>query len=733
MKSKSLMTTASAAAFFLSFATTSAAAQEAEPLEQGAAEIDDQSRLAVVYVTATKRNESAQSVPITLNVVDGELLADRGVGSMLQIESIAPGVQLVRSPTGKSRTGVTIRGLGSSPGTSLFESSVSLFIDGVYAPRSREFTSSLFDIERIEVIKGTQAALLGKNTSAGAINVIPRTPGDEFSAELTAGYEFELGTTNVMGAADLPITDTLKLRLAAQYTDQGGWTENVISGQKATTLEDLSVRGVLVYEPNSDMDFTLLAQTSSTDLSGTPAEIVVTSPLAEMLQAASGFPGTISNALNRKNANGLFAPGQPAGEELNNDRVQFTANFDIGGHTLTSISGWSAYQSLGTVDGDGLAANFLYQEDTEKSAQFLQEVRLVSPNSDVFEYIVGGMYMDNLLKGLAMIDVDYPFGPAPGVNIAGAYQTRYNQSTKAWSGFAQGTAHLTDEFRAIIGARYTDETKEFVTSRQLIRPGLYSLVIFPPTPEMTLERDEGNFDYSAALQYDLTADAMIYASVGKGTKAGGFAESASILSQSEFDAETSRTLEAGLKWSGSGWQLNSAVFSTDISGFQVVTFDGTRFVVNNTDLESQGFESEGFWNATRDLRLFGNVTYAKARNALNGERIPNAPDWSGSVGFDYERSLTNGLEFVANGTVDYRSDVTYQQNPDAAVMGEEFTTLNLTLGIADANRGWEVSLIGRNLTDENSASFAFPTPFVGASSATSEMPRTVALQARFQY
>ena len=171
----------------------------------------------------------------------------------------------------------------------------------------------------------------------------------------------------------------------------------------------------------------------------------------------------------------------------------------------------------------------------------------------------------------------------------------------------------------------------------------------------------------------------------------------------------------------------------DISGFQVVTFDGTRFVVNNTDLESQGFESEGFWNATRDLRLFGNVTYAKARNALNGERIPNAPDWSGSVGFDYERSLTNGLDFVANGTVDYRSDVTYQQNPDAAVMGEEFTTLNLTLGIADANRGWEVSLIGRNLTDENSASFAFPTPFVGASSATSEMPRTVALQARFQY
>ncbi|ACT60259.1 TonB-dependent receptor [Hirschia baltica] len=690
-------------------------------------------RLETVYVTATKRNESAQDIPIAINVVDGNLLASKGVGSLLQIEDLAPGVQLVRSPTGKSRTGVTIRGLGSSPGTSLFESSVSLFVDGVYAPRSREFTSALFDVERIEVIKGTQAALLGKNTSAGAINVIPRKPSDEFSAELTSSYEFELESTSLVGTTDIPLSDTLKLRVATQLTDQGGWTENIISGEKATAMEDFSIRSVLVYEPTHNIDFTLLAQTSQTDLSGTPAEIVVTSPLANALQAANGYPNTPDGELNRKNANGLNYPGEPATENLKNDRLQLTANFNIGEHTLTSVSGWSAYQTEGTVDADGLAGNYLYQEDNEKSGQFLQEIRLVSPSHEKFDYVIGGMYFDNLLKANIFTDVEYPFGPAPGVNIAGAYLTNFNQKTDAWSIFGQGTYQVSDRFRTIAGMRYTDENKSFTTSRTLIRPGLYSLVVFPPTPEIILERSEDNFDYSGALQYDVADTIMTYLSYGKGTKAGGFTDSASNLANSEFDAETAKTLEAGMKWNGAGWQMNTAAFKTEIDGFQVVTFDGSRFVVSNTDLESTGFEIEGFWQATNNLRVMANTTFAEARNRATGNRIPNAPDNTGSIGIDYNRDINSKLTLNANGSLDWRSDVTYQQDPDAAVRGENFTTLNLSIGIAAPEKNWELSLIGRNLTNENSASFAYPTPFVGSSSATSEMPRTIALQAKFSY
>ena len=694
---------------------------------------EENKRLGVVYVTATKRSESTQDIPIAVDVVDGTTLSTKGVGSLLQIESLAPGVQLVRSPTGQSRTGVTVRGIGSSPGASVFESSVSLFVDGVYAPRSREYTGALFDVERIEVVKGTQAALLGKNTSAGAINVIPAKPGTEYAAELTASYEFELESTSLLATVDLPVNDTLRFRVAAQKNDQGGWVENIISGQKATEMDDAAVRGIMVFEPNDDLDFTLLAQHSETDLSGTPFEIVTNSALAVGIQAADGYPDTLDGKLDGKNAGGLFSPGEPGYESLKNDRIQATLNYQLGDHTLTSVTGWSAYTANGATDGDSLAGTHLYQLDNEKSSQFLQELRLVSPDDSRFDYVVGVLYLNNLLKSNTLTDVDYPFGPAAGVLLSGAYKTTYNQLTEAWSVFGQGTFDVTDRARVVAGLRYTDEKKDFDIKRETVRPGFYSLVVIPPFAPLSLQRSEDNFDYSFGFQYDVSGSGMAYLSYGKGTKAGGFADSATDLTDSEFETETAKTLEAGLKWNGSDWQLNGAAFATQIDGFQVVTFNGSQFVVSNADLETNGFEVSSWWQATDNLRVSFDSTYAKARNRDTGNKIPNAPDWSGSIGVDYFRSITDTLDVFLNGSVDWRSEVTYQQDPDAAMKGEAFTTANLTIGVGPSDDRWRLSLIGRNLTDESSASFSFPTPLVGAISATSEMPRTIALQAKMTF
>ena len=732
-----ILSTVSACALATLFTVSSAHAQseiidEQSNIESSSAG-EDESTMAVVYVTATKRSESTQDIPISVNVVDADMIADTGAVSLLQIEELAPGVQLVRSPTGKSTTGVTIRGLGSAPGSPFFESSVSLFVDGVYAPRTREFTSALFDVERIEVIKGTQAALLGKNTSAGAINVITRKPGKEFAADITGTYEFELESSTLMAGADLPISDELRFRIAAQVTDQGGWTENVISGEKATTMEDTSVRGVMVYEPNSNFDLTVMAQHSKTDLTGTPAEIVISSAAADMLQAASGYPGTIDGSLDRRNANGLLNPGEPGFETVDNNRAQMTANLELDGYTITSVTGWSQFVATGLTDGDGLAGNYLLTDDTEKSLQYLQELRLISPDTGRFSYIIGGMLFDNTLKGDTGVDARYPFGPAPGVTFSGAYSVSFHQATSAWSVFGQGTFDLTDQLRVIGGVRYTDEDKSFDVQRVVTRPGFYSVFLFPPQPATSFDRSESNFDYSVGLQYDVSDDGMVYASYGKGTKAGGFVASTTNLNDPEFDTEEAKTLEAGIKWNGSGWQANAATFYTQIDGFQVVTFNGTQFVISNADLESKGFEVSSWWQASRNLRLSFDTTFAEARNADTGARIPNAPDWSGSLAADYSRSLTSALDLFVNGSVNWRSDVTYQQDPNAAIGGDDYTTLNASIGIGANDAGWRLSLIGRNLSDENTASFAYPTPFVGASSATSEMPRTIALQARLAF
>ena len=682
-----------------------------------------------IVVTARKRGETIQKIPLSIGVVTDKALAVSGASSLLQLEAVSPGINIAKAPAG-AEIGVTVRGLGSAPGSPSFDSSVSLFVDGVYAPRSREFAASMFDISRIEVIKGTQAALLGKNTSLGAINVIPRTPGDRFAADLRSSYEFEEKSTLLTGGVDIPLGDTLALRVSGQTVDDKGWVRDVGTGALSPQTRDDTVRGVLVWSPAGRLEVTLLAQHDTYEQRGSPVEFVTLNPPSQLLAALAGAPGSLDSRLDLRNSSFVTTPGTQQVDRIKSDRVTGTVKYGLGDGTLTSVTGYSRYTDENLTDTDFLPGNWQTRAVDETSKQFSQELRYVSPTGNTIEYLVGALYLDNSFDSGSILTANYPFGPPGLPNVAGSLQNVFVQKTKTWSAFAQATVNATDQLKFTGGLRYTNEKKSVDLARRVLAPGLFSIGLFPPYAPFSRERSDKPFDYSAGVQYDVTPNIMLYASYGKGTKSGGFASSATFLDQSEYNNETARTIEAGVKARDADrhWLFNLSQFNTDVDNFQVVTFNGQAFNIFNTDLSSKGFELEANWRPVDALRLFVTNTYADAKDRRTGQAIPLAPKWTGSGGFNVRQNLTSGVDLLADGSIDYRSSRTYQQDPTASLIGNAFTTYNLSLAVADTAERWEVRLIGRNLSDKRAVAFSFPTPIIGTQSAIAERPRSVALQ-----
>lgn len=685
----------------------------------------------VIIVTSRKREETLQDIPATIGVVGEEQLEDAGVSNLQQLTAVAPGVNIGKAPTG-NELGITIRGLGSAPGVPSFDSSVSLFVDGVYAPRSLEFTASMFDIERIEVIRGTQAALLGKNTSLGAISLITRKPGNTFAGNIRTSYETEQGSTLVTGGVDIPVGDTFGVRFSGQLGEDIGSTESRIDARNSPRNEDAALRAVAVWTPSDTLEFTGLLQHNEIRNFGSAAEFISTTGVPEMLAALAGYPGTIETSLDRQGA--AYSPNN-GGEQwgkLETDKAALTADLSLGDHTLTSITAYSSYTNTNLSDADFLPGDYLNRGVDEDGDQFSQEIRIVSPADKSFDYIAGLLFIDGALNNVTTIAADYPFGPAPGVNVTGTPRTTFEQTNEAISLFAQANYRFTDRLSISSGLRWTKEDKSVDMVREAVVPGFFSSVIYPVYAPISLDRSEEAVDYSFGAQYWLTDSALVYASYGKGTKGGGYAQSVTLLPNAEYEKEVAKTAEVGFKLQDPAgrWVFNTAIFDTKVDDFQLVTFNGLEFVVGNTDLRSRGAEVEARWSPLDSLNLFLNTTYTDAEDRRSGNPIPLAPEWSGVAGFTFRTPLTSFLDLKADGSVDHRGERYYQQNPAAVPPSEAFTTLNLGLALAAPDDAWELRLIGRNLTDENASAFAFPTPIlpVGNRNAISERGRTVALQ-----
>lgn len=708
-----------------------------------------------IVVSARKRTESLQDVPMSVAVITGDRLLEQNLGQIENLQAVTSGLIIRKTPN--NLVNLTLRGLGTGTAIDAFEQSVATFVDGTYAGRGPEFNGALFDFERVEIIRGAQASLLSKNTSLGAISLVTRKPGTEVGMNVTGTLDFALGSKTVEAGVDVPLSDNFQIRLAGKYDDQHGYVYNDFFDKDVPRTKNASGRITLAFQPTDNLDVTLMYQYFQVRQKGMPWEIF-SDPSGNLaaLAAFAGNPNLEIGANRRQSEGSDFGQSY---DRTHGNRVVGTINYELaGGHTITSVTGYSDFDSERWRDTDLLPGDYLNGFYLQSNKQFQQELRLSSPADGQFlDYVVGASYFHEKWFFSDRV-VSQCIGCPPALTtgagrfaLRGSWVSQDDQRTRDLAAFAQVNLNFTENLTLSGGARYTNSHRDATLQRETLVPGAATSVIYQPFAPVTLKRKENNVDGSVALNYKPSSRLMLYASYSKGTKSGGFNNSTTNPSTpagaaaTEYGNETAHTFELGEKLSlpGGGF-FNVSLFQTDIKGFQQATFNGAMFIITGEDLRSRGVEAEAAIPILPGLRLQGQVTYADTIRKASELHPPGAPKWSGNVGLRMDdQEISDGLALNGDLGIEFRSHIflTNEENTigfpgrPANVVPDSpgYAYLNARLGLK-ARDGWEIALIGRNLTDKTVYEYSVPISFVGNGSYVMlNRPRTVALQLTYRH
>lgn len=752
------------------------AALLAQPLhaQEAAGPAADQAerKLATITITATKREESLQDVPIAVSVIGGDELEANAISTLEDASSLIPNVTVAE---GSAADSVFIRGIGSGVNVG-FEQSVGTFIDGVYYGRSRSTRNPFFDLARVEVLKGPQATLFGKNTIAGAFNITSNTPTDTFEGRLMASFEPEYDGQALEVILSGPLARGVSARVGGRVFSSDGYVRNTLNGENEQTRDDYILRGQLKLEPSDTLEILLKAEVSEFNSSGEPQQITRASPLIQALGGAVD-PRSEYELDYRRSAPGTGPVFGREGEDTKADNYSVTVNWDIGDFRVTSITSQLGYEYDAWRDTDYTNLNFLTQNEIQDYSAFGQELRLTSPADDRFEYILGAYYSSEELSNSKRVDADFNGVPpiaglltgafgVPGAALTGSRNQRFEQETTSWAVFAQGTAHLSAQLRATGGLRYTrdekDSTKQLFYSSfgqddvnpliSAVYPNLGFGIVQPVTDR---SRSEDAVTGEAILEYDLTEDVMVFARYARGFKAGGFDEDNVQASPESavFEPETVDSFEAGLKseFAGGAGRFNATVFLNTFEDLQVSTFDGVAsFIVGNAaSAESMGLEADIAYQLTRNLDIAASVglldaTYKDFPNGpavfgggvsqdLSGRPLQFAPDLTVNFVTGYDARVFQGWTGRAEISGQYNSGYEVPGDLDPFLAQDSFFKLGARLALGSDDGAWNFSLIGKNLTNEKTTQWGNDVPLGNLLGNNYfqriDPPRTVTIQA----
>lgn len=708
--------------------STTAMAQT-EPNARPAAQ--DTTAVADILVTARKRTERLQDVPISVNVTTGEELASQDVRNLEALSGSVPNLHIQATP---GNNAIYIRGIGSPPGNLAFEQSVGLFVDGAYAGRGRQFAAPFLDVASVEILRGAQGALFGKNTAAGAINITSNGPRAEreLATTLTGTVDGDNGyeISQIISGA---LTDKLLVRLAGKYSDNEGWIDNLTTGEANPGREDIIGRAVIDYLASDTLTFRLKLEGAHQSLTGQPMASVAPGGSLDFVRATT--------------------QGVPDYDDTDSFNGVLTVNKDFAnGMTLTSITAYSTFEYDKQIDSDFTTAPLLRSIFQEKFDQISQEVRLSSPDEGALTWIVGGYAHKNEIDMHQNSTVT--FGP-----FNGSSDRLFNQTNESFSLYGQATYAFNDQWKLTAGLRQTWEDKAADQTRR-------TSGAVPPTWLSTPvigERSESQLDPSLQVQYVASRDAMFYLSYAKGSKAGGFvgAQSTGGQAQFEFEGETSQSIELGTKLTllNGAATLNLAAYTSTFEDLQVSGYDPltNAFITSNAaSAKSNGVEAELSWRLTPSLRFSGSVAYndakydsyptapcvykngvAPAANCvedIGGTRIPRAAKWSGAGTLSLDHPLSNGFRIVGDATARARSGAYMEENLSPASYQDAFSKVDLRLGVTAPDDRWTLAVIGRNVTDEITSPYSFGTPFVtGSQTYVVDPGRVVSVQLALRY
>ena len=341
-----------------------------------------------VIVTAQKRQESLQDVPVSVSAVSGQQIVDQGLGDLQDMSTYVPNLTINQTPGAAQ---IFIRGLGSADNAG-FEQSVGLFVDGIYAGRARQFKAPFLDVASVEVLRGPQGTLFGKNTIAGAITVTTERPTDELEAILRTSYDFNYGDYAIDGVLSGPLTDSLSGRLAVRQGNADGYLENTFQSRDEVDTDETVIRGSVQWDATEDLSVFFKYEKSESDLKGKQS---VTGELGGwgdlILEADPNFRMTTDKRSTTVDET----------SETDSENVMLKLDLALGEYELTSITGYSEYQFVEIIDADTTALDIAAFSPAQGFDQWSQELRLTSPLGESFDFIAGLYYQRNNLEDTA--------------------------------------------------------------------------------------------------------------------------------------------------------------------------------------------------------------------------------------------------------------------------------------------------------------------------------------------
>ena len=703
-------------------ATSAAWAQNAD------AESDD-GGLQEIVVTAQKRAENLQEVPIAVTAVGGEAIAASGVADTRELAALIPGLA-IRTTTGSFQP--AIRGIGTS--SSVVENPVSLYIDGVYYPQQREGLRELNDIEQIAVLKGPQGTLFGRNATGGVIQITTRKPSQEFSGEVGASidnYALIKGNIYLTGG----LGENVAASLSTFYSTQGdGWGKNVTTGNDTYRLRhDFQVRGKVHIEPGPDTQLTIIGDYQDKDA---------------LTNSFQDYPGTQLSFVNLVPLTSEYDTysGIDPEQKFKGGGLSLQIDHDFGFAKFLSITSWrkgkGRYLFANAYDP---ASSFIVDSPNAPNENYTQEIQLISPKQ-TFSWVLGAYYFHNKIGALPHLRI-VSGGAAPAPTSTVLNTTNGLEFSESIAPFGQVDWEFAENTTLTLGARYTYEKRTVDTASTILRRN-GTTVNVALNAKQSIEKPS----FRVALAHKFSDDVLGYLSYNTGIKSGGF----NVINPGNpaYLPEKLTAYEAGLKTElfDNRVRFNVAGFYYDYSNVQVIQFlAGAQTVVNGASAKLYGIDADFEAELGQGLRLSGgfmvehseftdynNAVFSTPRptggaiitiGSAAGKRLPLAQEFVGTIALDWHHELSSG-SIDANVTANFNGDYFFE--PDNFLRQGSYTMLNTSLKYTLPGDRISFSVFGKNLTNEHilaqpsTQPIGYPTTYGGA-------PRTYGVTARVAF
>ncbi len=722
-----------------------------------------------VLVNAQKREQTLSEVPISLAILDSELLESARVDDFTNVSQFVANFSFYQG-FDRSEVAVNIRGLTSGTSNPGIDPSVGFFVDGVYIARPAALTGKLLAVDGIEVLRGPQGTLYGRNTSAGAVNIYTRDPGEELEGEIQVGYgNFDEFT--VAGSVSGPLSSNGSGFLLSAFRTEGDtYLDNAATGDALGEREDTGFFGKLLFTPNDELSVQLTMDysentTTAANLVGPfqkdqgdiraiigAAQMQMNPALAQNIRFVQDVPvDTFDRVVGRSD--------EPQADDLEQFGVALEVNYEFGGGTLTSITAFRDSEDFAAVDPDLSPADLFLTSVRNDDEQFSQEIRFASRSETRFNYLLGLYYFDSQFTAdtqtsfgvplFAQYNAAMPPNPITEPQRANSVAS---QDIEALALFGQLTFDLTDSLTLTYGFRFNDEEKSSVIN-QNPDPGVNSSsgIPFPLQFPVLLDLEAGvsdeDFISTLSLNWEFGEASSLYFSFAEGLKSGGI--NANILLNTNsltFDQETSTNYEIGYRTTlDNGLRFSSALFFTDFEDLQIATFDPSNpaniIVTNAGAAEIFGVEADIYWKVNESFELNASFAYNDSEyqdtvfpgfqlgenpalpgitlqlpglRDADGRTLSRAPEITASIGGQFNFDLSDRLR------ASIRADFSYMDSqfldpilsPQSEI--DAYSIVSLRAQVRTVDEKWTLTLYGDNVFDEDYFSQIIASPGAAA-------------------